>query len=80
MVLVSNTLGWCWVSDVTKVAFMLVQVMIRLGMQEIPAGNIKKRWRRNTRDISTDHLTQICSAVCCCHGGCRSWRAKQPYF
>lgn len=37
---------------------MLVQVMIHLGMQEIPAGNIMKRWTRNARDISMDHLIE----------------------
>lgn len=33
-----------------------VKVMIHLGMQEIPAGNIMKRWTRNARNISMDHL------------------------
>lgn len=36
---------------------MLMQVMTHLGMQEIPAGNIVKRWTRNARDISPVHLT-----------------------
>ena len=37
---------------------MLVQVMTHLGMQEIPAGNIAKRWTRSrsARDIAPDHL------------------------
>uniref|UniRef100_A0A0A8ZZ63 Uncharacterized protein n=1 Tax=Arundo donax TaxID=35708 RepID=A0A0A8ZZ63_ARUDO len=35
-----------------------VKVMIHLGMQEIPAGNITKRWTRNARDIPPDNLTK----------------------
>ncbi|KAL6647947.1 hypothetical protein ACP70R_015384 [Stipagrostis hirtigluma subsp. patula] len=35
-----------------------VKVMIHLGMQEIPAGNIMKRWTRNARDISPEHLVE----------------------
>ncbi|CAM0151159.1 unnamed protein product [Urochloa decumbens] len=34
-----------------------VKVMTHLGMQEIPAGNIMKRWTRSARDISLYHLT-----------------------
>jgi hypothetical protein len=37
---------------------MLMQVMTHLGMQEIPAGNIVKRWTRSARDISPDNLTE----------------------
>ncbi|KAF8713502.1 hypothetical protein HU200_028284 [Digitaria exilis] len=34
-----------------------MQVMTHLGMQEIPAGNIAKRWTRSAKDISPVHLT-----------------------
>ena len=37
---------------------MLAQVMTHLGMQEIPAGNIAKRWTRSARDIAPDHLAE----------------------
>ncbi|TVU41836.1 hypothetical protein EJB05_15391 [Eragrostis curvula] len=35
-----------------------VKVMIHLGMQELPSGNIVRRWTRNARDISLDHLIE----------------------
>ncbi|KAL6880649.1 hypothetical protein ACP4OV_012214 [Aristida adscensionis] len=35
-----------------------VKVMIHLGIQEIPAGNIMKLWTRNARDISPEHLVE----------------------
>ena len=41
---------WYLVSDATRMTFMLMQVMIHLGMLEIPAGNIVKRWTMDARD------------------------------
>ncbi|TVU41835.1 hypothetical protein EJB05_15390, partial [Eragrostis curvula] len=35
-----------------------VKVMIHLGMQEIPAGNIVKRWTMNARDVLPAHLIE----------------------
>lgn len=37
---------------------MLMQVMIHLGMQEIPAGNILKRWTVDARDTLPIHLIE----------------------
>jgi hypothetical protein len=37
---------------------MLMQVMIHLGMQEIPAGNIVKRWTMDARDTVPVHLIE----------------------
>ncbi|KAJ1287997.1 hypothetical protein BS78_02G054500 [Paspalum vaginatum] len=36
-----------------------VKVMMHLGMQEIPPGNIVKHWTRNARDISPDDPTGL---------------------
>jgi hypothetical protein len=41
---------WCLVPDATRMTFMSMQVMIHLGMLEIPAGNIVKRWTMDARD------------------------------
>jgi len=49
---------WFQVSDVREVTFMLMQVMIHLGMQEIPAGNIVKRWTMDARDTVPVHLIE----------------------
>jgi len=39
--------------------FMLMQVMIHLGMLEIPAGNIVERWTMHARDNLPAHMIEL---------------------
>ena len=50
---------WYLVSDATTMTFMLIQVMIHLGMLEIPAGNIVERWTMHARDNLPAHMIEL---------------------
>ena len=50
---------WYLVSDATRMSFMLMQVMIHLGMLEIPAGNIVERWTMHARDNLPAHMIEL---------------------
>jgi len=47
------------VSDATRMTFMSMQVMIHLGMLEIPAGNIVERWTMHARDNLPAHMIEL---------------------